>query len=1295
MGKYKYEKFQLKAGRKSYILSQHDGDNWAGPVIEHYAKEQATKLGIYTEDRKYKFEICLYNPKGTEYTIKVSNNDGYPNGPMVVCINDVLYFGQYYTRDGFNGIVYRFKKGFNPRIQEYKHGMLIDECINEEHLIQENITMPLPFDPFYETNDLVERKIDNKNGKFIEYVAGDPSSHQHILAATVDERNTVRIGLYKNNALNGLVLECSEVNNINTLQFFESGKPKDGFKLLYSPDFDGYSFVFPKEGEEGYLSLIYCKEGKKYQMKLQNLDKKMNRVGDVITLPNIIDPNAPKPNQEGKAKPKPIKDSTGLTAEERLEKMIGLSTVKAEIKKLKALISKDPDSKFALNFAFVGNPGTGKTEVARLLAEILYNEGIIPNNKLVETDRSGLVAEYIGQTAVKTHAVVNEAMGGVLFIDEAYSLKPTSSNDFGKEAIDALIADMENHKGKMCFILAGYEGPIRDMIDTNIGFKSRVNRFIKFPDYSANELKEVAKLMLSKTKYTMSDDVLSETINIVEKERGLPGFANARNVRNILEQLYGYQATRTLGTKDFNITMEDIEAYKKKDTVEDDHNIPAIERLNNLIGLSNVKKEILKLKALLSKFKGNIGKTNLHMCFYGNPGTGKTEVARLVADILFDEGILPTNNFIEVGRNDLVGQHVGDTAIKTHNVVLKALNGVLFIDEAYSLNSNDDFGKEAINTLIADMENYRGKLCVILAGYRKPMEQMIALNDGFDSRINRKIDFPDYDIEELMEIVKLFIKNKKYQISEDALQEIAKVLVYESQFKNFANARTVRNILESLCDIQALRTLQEGIPDSWLIKIDDVIEYESDHGITFEEEKPVKHSFNLSFKDFVNYAQNHNDEEFVFDTNKIIQTSVNIKVEKDGASAGEGSGFFISPKGIIATCAHVVNGADKLRVIVNFRISNNQTITKDYLAEVIEMNTKDDVAIIGIIKPNVKFPYYPLELENADFPCHMTEIVMGGYPFGGDRFAEISITQGLVQAVTKDSKAHTNNYDLLVDLSGYPGSSGSGIINKVTGRCVGIFEGAAVEEQNGIKLTIRKATPVKYLWKLLRFACDDSDDFETIGTVDKIQVDGCFKMNLDSNLYSYGNHYIDEEFVHNERIRTRNERPLYSNIHIVKGDITTFRGDALVNAANKYLAPGGGVCGAIFAKAGYNKLEAACSRIGRCEVGNAVITEGFDLDVKKIIHAVGPNYLHDRNPERLLNYVYERCFELCRTNNIKTIAFPSISTGIYKFPLDLAVPIALRQIINCSNFVDDVYIYCYDDFTYQTYIEEFERFKNR
>jgi SpoVK/Ycf46/Vps4 family AAA+-type ATPase len=180
-------------------------------------------------------------------------------------------------------------------------------------------------------------------------------------------------------------------------------------------------------------------------------------------------------------------------------------------------------------------------------------------------------------------------------------------------------------------------------------------------------------------------------------------------------------------------------------------------KLNKLIGLSSIKESIKKIKAyaLANKDSDDL---NVHMCFYGNPGSGKTEVARIIAGILHENGILPTKKVVEVDRGGLVGQYVGETPQKTMYKIQEAMGGVLFVDEAYALvpktGGGFDYGHEAVATLIKAMEDYRGKFCVILAGYRNEMQQMLSSNPGFKSRIQFELDFPNYSREELGQITK-------------------------------------------------------------------------------------------------------------------------------------------------------------------------------------------------------------------------------------------------------------------------------------------------------------------------------------------------------------------------------------------------------------------------------------------------------------------------------------------------------------------------------------------------------------
>lgn len=282
-----------------------------------------------------------------------------------------------------------------------------------------------------------------------------------------------------------------------------------------------------------------------------------------------------KPQKESKDKPiNPVKNSSPvkIDANKALDELVGLSSVKRELKRIKAYAVKNKDKNINIHMAFLGNPGTGKTEVARLICQILHEAGVLKNTNFVECSRETLISMYIGETAIKTKKVIEEAMGGVLFIDEAYSLyQKGSEKDFGKEAIVELLKAMEDNRGEFCCIMAGYNKEMMELFDANPGFKSRVQFFINFPDYSFDELSLIGKIMLKKMDYTMDDETLRLAIKIAYNKHSLPNFANAREVRNILEKTAIIQALRT--EDDFEnrtIIKADIETFANEQNIKID-----------------------------------------------------------------------------------------------------------------------------------------------------------------------------------------------------------------------------------------------------------------------------------------------------------------------------------------------------------------------------------------------------------------------------------------------------------------------------------------------------------------------------------------------------------------------------------------------------------------------------------------------------------------------------------------------------------------------------------------------------
>ena len=274
--------------------------------------------------------------------------------------------------------------------------------------------------------------------------------------------------------------------------------------------------------------------------------------------------------QKEEEPPKPSLEE--LMAE--LEELVGLGTVKREVKNLTNLIKVRklreenglPNSAMILHMVFLGNPGTGKTTVARLMAGLYAAIGALSKGQLVEVDRSGLVAGYVGQTALKTQEVIQSALGGVLFIDEAYSLASGGENDFGREAIETLLKAMEDHRDDLVVIVAGYDGLMEKFIQSNPGLESRFNRYLHFDDYTLDEMLQIFKMQCRKSQYTLSPDAEQDVKDFIYDENadGVT-FGNARGVRNLFEQILTAQANRLAKMESF--TKDDLMTLTRDDVL--------------------------------------------------------------------------------------------------------------------------------------------------------------------------------------------------------------------------------------------------------------------------------------------------------------------------------------------------------------------------------------------------------------------------------------------------------------------------------------------------------------------------------------------------------------------------------------------------------------------------------------------------------------------------------------------------------------------------------------------------------
>ena len=547
-------------------------------------------------------------------------------------------------------------------------------------------------------------------------------------------------------------------------------------------------------------------------------------------------------NRAAPEKPKTPNDNSVNSVLKELDDLIGLDSIKKKVKeyttylnfiKLRKEKGFEDSEKINLHAVFTGNPGTGKTTVAKMLGKIYLELGLLSKGHVVEVDRSDIVAEYIGQTAPKTKEVIKKAKGGILFIDEAYSLarKNDDSKDFGKEAIEILLKEMSDGDGDLAIIVAGYPEEMKNFLESNPGLKSRFNMYYDFPDYTPQDLMLIAEYTAAKRSIMFnpeSKEFLYKKLVDSYRERD-KSFGNARYVNSLLDESKMNMGLRLMQTTNPNeLNKEELSTIKVEDIskifgekvksiadipIDEDLLKSALNTLHALIGLNSIKNEIDELVKLVRFYK-EIGKDirqsfSLHSVFTGNPGTGKTTVARLLAQIYKALGILERGNLIECDRQALVGGYVGQTAIKTNEILNKAMGGVLFIDEAYSLSEGgeNDFGKEAIETILKRMEDNRGDFIVIVAGYTENMKSFLESNPGLSSRFDRQFHFEDSNAEQLSEIaIKMFANNSiiPEDKAKEHIQSYMKFL-FDTRNKFFGNARNVRKFVEESIQNQHLR----------------------------------------------------------------------------------------------------------------------------------------------------------------------------------------------------------------------------------------------------------------------------------------------------------------------------------------------------------------------------------------------------------------------------------------------------------------------------------------------------------
>ncbi|MBR1540001.1 MAG: AAA family ATPase [Clostridia bacterium] len=635
-------------------------------------------------------------------------------------------------------------------------------------------------------------KLYNRNRRAITMFSGDRKVLEGLMkkydAASAMFNHIIDTGTFEAEIIKEKI--CKKVKKVGSLSGAAKNKISEYVDKNYKPGTKNEAEFI----DEAYEAIVYDKYKEEYE-------------NDDIKPENII-----MAGQERKVE----------EVLEKLNKLVGVPEVKTKVNEIMKYLEYQrrigDEQNINCNMVFKGNVGTGKTTVTKIMAEILYAIGVVRTNKVIEVTGKDLIGSHLGETAPKTGKIIKNAVDGILVINEANTIMASKGNaDFPLEAVTTLCEGIDQYKERLVVILSGEIKEMSSFLSKYSSLASRIGFEIGFDDFTTEELVQIFQGKLVEKGYTISEEALKRISKNIDRTRISRNFTNARYVDNLFEKLILAHSISEPSDENLkNIVMQDVENVEsanidREKTVDD-----ILKELNSLIGLGEIKKVIDGFVSVLEFNKKLSRKTdfNMHMIFKGNAGTGKTTVARLIANIYYSLGYINKNKVVEVQSQDLIAEWLGQTGPKTQAVIESALDGVLFIDEAYSLmehrGSNASYTAEAIATLLKAMEDYKGRLIVIFAGYTEEMMQFRDLNPGLKSRIGFELTFTDYTVEELVQIFEKKVHDQELEVDKKALNKVRKILEEAKKIENFGNGRFVDNMVQKVIIEHAKRLKDEN-----------------------------------------------------------------------------------------------------------------------------------------------------------------------------------------------------------------------------------------------------------------------------------------------------------------------------------------------------------------------------------------------------------------------------------------------------------------------------------------------------